>query len=111
MVLQFLRYIFVYVKLYHYLEDVLQKKGLLSQQQIIDPERSQIQCIQRNNAPSKFDCFLYASSCYGTIVILCFFIYWSYDHYTNYLILEMHLFISPLGDILVLFSVSGRLYC
>jgi hypothetical protein len=57
MVLQFLRYVFVYVKLYHYLEGVLQEKGLLSKQQIIDPEGSQIQCIQKNNTPSRFDCF------------------------------------------------------
>ena len=57
MVLQFLRYVLVYVKLYHYLEGVLQEKGLLFKQQIIDPEGSQIQCIQRNNAPPKFDCF------------------------------------------------------
>jgi hypothetical protein len=39
-----------------------------------------------------------------------FLIYWSYDHYTNHIILEMHLFISPLGDILVLLSVPGSLY-
>jgi hypothetical protein len=37
-----------------------------------------------------------------------FLIYWSYDHYTNHIILEMHLFISPLGDILVLLSVPGQ---
>jgi hypothetical protein len=40
-----------------------------------------------------------------------FLIYWSYDHYTNHLILEIHLFIFPLGDILVLLFVFGRLYC
>jgi hypothetical protein len=57
MVLQFLRYVLVYVKLYHYLEGVLQEKGLLSKKQIIDPEGSKIHHIQRNNAPSKFDCF------------------------------------------------------
>jgi hypothetical protein len=37
-----------------------------------------------------------------------FLIYWSYDHYTNHLILEMHLFISPLGDILVFVVCSGQ---
>jgi hypothetical protein len=57
MVLQFLRYVLVYVKLYHYLEGVLQDKGLLSKQQIKDLEGSQIQHIQRNNTPSMFDCF------------------------------------------------------
>jgi hypothetical protein len=57
MVLQFMRYVLVYVKLYHYLEGVLEEKGLLSKHQIIDLEGSQIQCIQRNNAPSKFDFF------------------------------------------------------
>jgi hypothetical protein len=39
-----------------------------------------------------------------------FLIYWSYDHCTNHIILEMHLFISPLGDIFVLLSVPSRLY-
>jgi hypothetical protein len=57
MVLQFSRYVLVYVKLYHYLEGVLQEKGLLSKQQIVDLEGSHIQCIQRNNASSRFDCF------------------------------------------------------
>jgi hypothetical protein len=33
------------------------RRDFLSKQQIIDPEGSQIQCIQRNSAPSKFDCF------------------------------------------------------
>jgi hypothetical protein len=37
-----------------------------------------------------------------------FFIYWSYDHYTNHIILEMHLFISPVGDILVFFFYSKQ---
>jgi hypothetical protein len=38
-----------------------------------------------------------------------FFIYWSYDHYTSQLILEMHLFIFPLKYILVLLFVPGCL--
>jgi hypothetical protein len=47
MVLQFMRYILLYAKLYHYLEGVLQEKGLLSKQQIINPKGSQIQHVDR----------------------------------------------------------------
>jgi hypothetical protein len=50
------RYVLVYVNLYHYHEGVCRRRDFCPSNNL-DPEGSQIQCIQRNNAPSRFDCF------------------------------------------------------